>query len=76
MCVCVFAVVVNQNYEVDVFKETVILGNDALLKCSIPSFVADLLTVHGWIDSLGVTIGAQSHPNDGGKATLNHKNLY
>ncbi len=31
-------------------------GNAALLKCSIPSFVADFLHVTGWIDSEGVEL--------------------
>jgi len=31
----------------------VILGNDALVKCDIPSFVADLVQVSGWIDNEG-----------------------
>ena len=41
------------DYEADVFKETVITGNDALLKCQIPSFVSDLVLVDGWVDSEG-----------------------
>ena len=32
-------------------KEYVILGNDALMKCSIPSFVADSVSVMGWTNS-------------------------
>lgn len=46
-------VVAHQRYEVDVFKETVLLGNDALMKCSIPSHVSDYLSVVGWVDSDG-----------------------
>ncbi len=46
----------NQNYDVDVFKTTVINGNDALLKCEIPSFVSDFVQVSGWADSEGATI--------------------
>ena len=34
----------------------VILGNDAILKCDIPSFVADLVLVDAWVDSAGNTI--------------------
>jgi len=45
--------VVSQMYEVDVFKENVILGNDALMKCSIPSFVAESVQVVSWHDSEG-----------------------
>ena len=37
-----------------VFEEPVIMGNSALLKCNIPSFVADFLQVVGWINSEGI----------------------
>ncbi len=47
---------VNQDYLVDVFRTTVINGNDALLKCDIPSFVTDFIEVSGWVDSEGTTI--------------------
>jgi len=46
--------VVAQEFKAHVFGESyVILGNDALLKCEIPSFVADLVYIVGWTDSLG-----------------------
>lgn len=31
-------------------KEYVMRGNAAILKCSIPSFVADFVYVVGWVD--------------------------
>ena len=37
-------------------KEYVIRGNDALMKCSIPSFVADVVQVIAWLDSDGQTV--------------------
>lgn len=40
--------VVSQYYEVDVNKEHVILGNSAIFKCLIPSFVADFVDVVSW----------------------------
>jgi len=43
-------------YEVDVFKENVILGNDALFKCRIPSFVQDFAAVESWADSEGANV--------------------
>lgn len=43
--------VVNQFYTAEILKEYVIRGNTAILKCNIPSFVADYVTVDGW--SLG-----------------------
>ena len=40
-----------QEYSVDVLpKNYVIKGNDAILKCEIPSFVADLIEIVGWVD--------------------------
>ena len=32
-------------------NEYIILGNDALMKCEVPSFVSDLVQVHSWIDN-------------------------
>ena len=31
-------------------NEYVILGNDALMKCEVPSFVTDLVSVTGWTE--------------------------
>ena len=47
-----------QNYETHTFHETVILGNDAIFKCSVPSFISDLVDVITWIDSEGNELGA------------------
>ena len=44
---------VQQNYVAYVEMEHVVLGNDALFKCKIPSYVADLASVAGWVDSQG-----------------------
>ena len=40
-------------YDVDVFKENLVMGNDALMKCQIPSLVSDLVSVDSWADSKG-----------------------
>lgn len=40
--------VVTQYYEADVNKEHVIRGNAAVIKCLIPSFVADFVEVISW----------------------------
>uniref|UniRef100_A0A8D8U9N9 Down syndrome cell adhesion molecule-like protein Dscam2 n=1 Tax=Cacopsylla melanoneura TaxID=428564 RepID=A0A8D8U9N9_9HEMI len=40
--------VVSQVYETDVNKEYTIRGNSAILKCQIPSFVADFVSVISW----------------------------
>lgn len=45
--------VVSQSYTHEASNEYVIIGNDALFKCEIPSFVADSLEIAGWVDSDG-----------------------
>ena len=39
---------VAQYYDTDVNKEYAIRGNSAILKCVIPSFVADFVEVLSW----------------------------
>ena len=51
--IALFILVSAQRFEIDILRESVIIGNDALFKCSIPSFVADFVTVTGWVDSEG-----------------------
>ena len=58
------------SYRVVVDEEQVMLGNEILLKCDIPSFVSDFVLVDGWVDSEGLGIaddgiyqGNQSQPN-------------
>ncbi|XP_045447571.1 Down syndrome cell adhesion molecule-like protein Dscam2 [Melitaea cinxia] len=41
--------VVHQNYEPRVIDEDVLRGNSAIVKCSIPSFVADYVNVVEWV---------------------------
>lgn len=45
--------VVKQNFEAEADNEYVILGNSAIMKCEIPSFVADFVQVEMWMDSIG-----------------------
>lgn len=40
--------VVSQLYDTDVNKAYIIRGNAAILKCEIPSFVADFVSVVSW----------------------------
>ena len=52
-----------QIYDTAITKEFVIRGNDALVKCSIPSFVTDFVTVLSWIiesseNNIEVALGA------------------
>ena len=46
---------VSQDYSTDAdHKVYVIIGNSALIKCQIPSFVADFISVASWVDNDGV----------------------
>lgn len=50
----------NQRYEINISPESVIVGNDAVFKCSIPSFVSDFVHVESWIDSEAKDLGSYS----------------
>ena len=50
--------VVGTGYETNVAPESVMLQNDMLFKCSIPSFVSDFMSVEAWTDSEGGTFYA------------------
>lgn len=52
--------VVNQFYKAEILTEYVIRGNTAVLKCSIPSFVADFVFVESWIDDSGKIMKAST----------------
>ncbi|XP_043581128.1 Down syndrome cell adhesion molecule-like protein Dscam2 isoform X19 [Bombus pyrosoma] len=47
--------VVTQYYEAEVVSEYVIRGNAAIVKCTIPSFVAEFVSVDSWVGSDGST---------------------
>ena len=42
---------VTQNYDCYVNQAHVIRGNDVLMKCDIPSFVTDFVSVLNWQDN-------------------------
>ena len=44
---------VSQDYATRVNDFDVILGNSAIMKCEIPSFVADFVSVINWSDNNG-----------------------
>lgn len=58
---------VQQNYESEVNNEYVIRGNAAVLKCSIPSFVADFVYVVSWHDDQDNTYTAMGSETTYGK---------
>lgn len=45
----IISAVVHQNYEPRVIDEDVLRGNSAIVKCLIPSFVADYVQVVEWL---------------------------
>ncbi|XP_058830692.1 cell adhesion molecule Dscam2 isoform X38 [Topomyia yanbarensis] len=45
--------VVNQHYITEAENEYIIRGNSAILKCKIPSFIADFVFIDAWIDDSG-----------------------
>lgn len=45
---------VHQFYQTRVIDEFVLRGNSAILKCLVPSFVADFINVESWVDEEGV----------------------
>ena len=55
VCVCHFYFfyfsVVHQDYSSEASNEYVIVGNDALMKCIVPSFVSDLVEIIAWTDT-------------------------
>lgn len=63
--------VVQQFYQSEVNNEYVIRGNSAILKCSIPSFVADFVSVLSWNDENGNIY--TSSVNDAGATTSNNQ---
>lgn len=58
--------VVIQSYEAEADNEYVIRGNSAIMKCEIPSYVADFVSVDLWTDSNG----GSYHPNNVQTGTL------
>ncbi|XP_035788181.1 Down syndrome cell adhesion molecule-like protein Dscam2 isoform X37 [Anopheles albimanus] len=57
--------VVNQFYQTDGENEYVIRGNSAILKCKVPSFIADFVFVEAWIDNEGQEYLASDQDDDG-----------
>lgn len=68
-------IVVNQFYDPEILgKEYVMRGNAAILKCTIPSFVADFVHVIAWIDDEGIEYTPSADGKfDGGNSFLIEK---
>lgn len=56
--------VVNQVYEAEILKEYVMRGNPAIVKCQVPSFVADFVHVESWIDETGIELNENNSGRD------------
>ena len=63
---------VTQDYDTDLLKAFVIKGNEALLKCEIPSFVADFVTVESWVDNEGNQYFSGTTNNYGNPWNMKH----
>lgn len=50
---CIVYLVIEEPYRSEVNNEYVIRGNSVVLKCSIPPFIADFVTVISWQDNSG-----------------------
>lgn len=48
-----FSLVIEESYRSEVNNEYVIRGNSVVLKCNIPPFIADFVTVVSWQDNDG-----------------------
>uniref|UniRef100_A0A8D8X8C8 Down syndrome cell adhesion molecule-like protein Dscam2 n=1 Tax=Cacopsylla melanoneura TaxID=428564 RepID=A0A8D8X8C8_9HEMI len=59
--------VVSQQYSTSSEEEYVIKGNSATLKCKIPSFVNDFVSVEAWIDNEGTVYSMQDAKDYDGK---------
>lgn len=63
--ITLFSTVVNQFYNAEITTEYVMRGNAAILKCLIPSFVADFVHVTAWINDEGDEIIPGNEYNGG-----------
>ena len=59
--VFIFSLVVNQIYMTEATNEYVITGNSALMKCVIPSFVSDFISLQNWQDDKGYIMVSDSN---------------
>lgn len=53
--------VVQQFYQTRVTDEFVLRGNSATLKCNLPSFVVDFVSVDAWVTDDGTEIFPQTN---------------
>jgi hypothetical protein len=63
--------VVSQHFIVEVNNEHVIRGNSVTIRCNIPAFVSDFVSVHSWLDGDGTSY--TSADNKFGTLCINYK---
>ena len=63
---------VRQHFNTRAEDEDVILGNDAIVRCRVPSFIGDFVDVVGWIDSddINFVLGRQDYGKCGSLISL------
>lgn len=70
----IWLAVVAQHYLSEAENEYVIRGNAAVMKCKIPSFVADFVHVEAWINAEDGTV--LTAPNNDSSASYGYFSLY
>ncbi len=58
-----FHSVVEQMYQTRVEAEDVVLGNDVIIQCQIPSYITDIVDIIDWVDSDGINYPRNRHGN-------------
>ena len=71
--VSIISLVVNQNYMTEATNEYVIMGNSALMRCVIPSFVSDFISLQNWQDEKGNIMVADN--NNYGRQQIKSKSM-
>lgn len=71
-CFVLFYAVVTQFYITEAENEYVIKGNSAVMKCKIPSFVADFVFIEAWIDGDGNELTYNIDDKFGTKIHINY----
>ena len=64
-----------QFYETRVIDEFVLRGNSVIMKCNLPSFVADFVYVEAWISTDDSEV-EEYYPNNTKWGTVKHSNLH
>lgn len=57
---------VAQDYVTEAENEYVIRGNSAVMKCKIPSFVSDFVSIDAWVSEDNVELSVQTASHDYG----------